>query len=57
MNESIPYSDLIHIYFDPLAPGCFQKEAKFQVDQASGLYLHTFINLQILEVSTSIADI
>ncbi|MBU4446910.1 aminotransferase class III-fold pyridoxal phosphate-dependent enzyme [bacterium] len=49
MKESVGYSDLIQFGIDPLAPDSSKEGTKFRIYQASGVYLHTTNNLQIMD--------
>ena len=57
MNEFDVYSDLINFVVDPMAYENLRGEAKYRVCQASGLYLHTTNNLQIMDFTTGLSGI
>ncbi len=57
MKESVSYSDLIQFGVDPLAPDNLKEGTKFLIYQASGIYLHTTSNLQIMDFSAGINGI
>lgn len=54
MKESASYSDLIQFGVDPLAPDNLKEGTKFQINQATGVYLHTTNNLRIMDFTAGI---
>ena len=54
MKEYVGYSDLIQFGVDPLAPENWKEGTKFRIYQATGVYLHTINNLQIMDFTAGI---